>query len=80
MSLHPIMQAALAPFAPRFAETSCSQCGNEFSAGEAGYSACKEHVKADLSNNNDKRTWHVRNDAQALKVQIQNNPDQWGIA
>lgn len=80
MSLNPIMQAAMAPFTPRFAETSCSQCGNAFGAGDAGYSACKEHIKADIAYNNDKRTWHQRNDAAALKLQIQNNSDQWGIA
>ncbi len=75
-----MIQAALAPFTPRFAETSCSQCGNAFGAGDAGYSACKEHIKADIEANNAKRTWHARNDAAALKVQIQSNPDQLGIA
>ena len=28
---------------PRFAEVSCSQCGETFGAGDHGFSACDEH-------------------------------------
>lgn len=28
---------------PRFAETSCSQCGREFGPGNYGFSNCKNH-------------------------------------
>jgi hypothetical protein len=45
--LHPVMAAALAPFAahvtPRFAAVSCSQCGADFAPGNHGYSHCSDH-------------------------------------
>jgi hypothetical protein len=31
------------PKLPRFADTSCSQCGGSFGPGDHGYSHCKDH-------------------------------------
>ena len=50
MSLHPIMQAALAPHmqnipVPKFNKTYCSQCGGQFGPGDHGYSDCRQHTK-----------------------------------
>lgn len=51
-NLHPVMAAALAPFAPqqsslhtppRFPVTFCSSCGSAFGPGDAGYSMCRDH-------------------------------------
>ncbi len=33
----------MAPSAARFAQVSCSQCGQTFGPGNAGYSSCREH-------------------------------------
>lgn len=30
---------------PKFKETFCSQCGQEFGPGDGGYSSCKSHAK-----------------------------------
>lgn len=43
MNLHPTIAASLAGFAPRFAVTSCSQCGKSLGPGNAGVSRCSEH-------------------------------------
>ena len=41
--LHPTIAASLAGFVPRFAATSCSQCGKSLGPGNAGVSKCAEH-------------------------------------
>lgn len=41
--LHPTIAASLAGFVPRFAETSCSQCGQFLGPGNAGVSKCADH-------------------------------------
>jgi uncharacterized protein (DUF1800 family) len=41
--VHPLIQEALAPFSPKFEETHCSQCGQEFGPGDHGYSDCRSH-------------------------------------
>lgn len=76
--LHPIMQAALAPFTqniPKFDATYCSQCGNVFGPGNNGFSHCADHgqisqerwLAADLANNANKTEQH---DAAAMDQQI----------
>jgi hypothetical protein len=41
--LHPTIAASIAGFAPRFMQTSCSQCGKSLGPGNAGVSKCAEH-------------------------------------
>ena len=41
--LHPTIAASLAGFVPRFAATSCSQCGKSLGPGNSGVSKCAEH-------------------------------------
>ena len=41
--LNPTIAASLAGFMPRFAVTSCSQCGKDTGPGNAGVSQCSEH-------------------------------------
>ncbi|PRE82373.1 hypothetical protein [Burkholderia gladioli] len=41
-------QRETAPPSPRFAATSCSQCGRGFGAGNSGYSHCSDHPKVSL--------------------------------
>lgn len=73
--LHPIMQAALAPFMPIYPMTYCSQCGCETGPGDHGFSSCKDHqardqarwLAADLANNINKINQHY---AAALRDQI----------
>jgi hypothetical protein len=36
---------AWAQRAPRFAQTSCSQCGAGFGPGDSGYSSCADHAE-----------------------------------
>lgn len=74
--LHPVMQAALAPFMPIYPQTYCSQCGCETGPGDHGFSQCKDHwardqarrLAADLAYAKDKTAHH---DAHALAYQIQ---------
>lgn len=47
-TLHPIMQQALAPFMPRYAMTSCSQCSQDTGPGDHGYSHCRDHDPRDM--------------------------------
>lgn len=76
--LHPIMQAALAPFMqniPKFDATYCSQCGKVFGPGNHGFSHCTDHqqiteaqwLAADRANNINKTE---QRDAAALAHQI----------
>lgn len=39
-------RAAMATPTPRFANVSCSQCGNDFGPGDSGFSHCADHAKA----------------------------------
>jgi hypothetical protein len=41
--MHPTIAASIAGFAPRFIQTSCSQCGKSLGPGNAGVSRCDEH-------------------------------------
>ena len=34
---------------PKFKETFCSQCGQEFGPGDGGYSSCKNHPKTEVA-------------------------------
>jgi hypothetical protein len=34
---------------PKFTETFCSQCGQEFGPGDGGYSSCKNHPKVGVT-------------------------------
>ena len=50
-NIHPVMAAALAPFAPprrqpefKFSNTFCSACGRAFGSGNYGYSDCDAHA------------------------------------
>ena len=75
-NLHPIMQAALAPFAPpplhqtlktpRFAVTYCSSCGEEFGPGDSGYSQCSQHGDGPTAEElAEHRAWLLRAEASA---------------
>lgn len=55
-NLHPVFEQVLRTFAPpdlpktpRFAMTSCSQCGRDTGPGDAGHSSCATHAAPDLS-------------------------------
>ena len=45
--LNPTIAASLPP---RFAITSCSQCGHDTGSGNAGFSACADHLAIDDEN------------------------------
>ena len=36
------------PYAPKFQQTYCSQCGEEFGPGDHGYSHCFDHLDRDV--------------------------------
>jgi hypothetical protein len=62
------------PYAPKFEQTSCSQCGREFGPGDHGYSHCADHG---LSNDAKDRIKQAISNEERPTASSKHTPGPW---